>query len=247
MAQLSQGEKTFLLYTSMLLVLVVIALMVTCSAHAQEVNMNQPSADVVDKGHLFVRSDSFYTQSDIPGSEHLWGNINFAYGLGHNLEVSVNGSDIYHGADTWQIVPGFKYAPIKKGNFELYVGDQYYKPVSNFTGFHNGNVTYEAIAEKFDKGNLRLTAGSYQSTNAYRLGNSAGAILGVEYMAKMFKNGWMLGPGADWASGSGANGYFSPGLMFSKGSFFVCPGYMIGNPHATMGAHQTFVMIGKTF
>jgi hypothetical protein len=63
----------------------------------------------------------------------------------------------------------------------------------------------------------------------------------------MFKNGWMISPGADWASGSGANGYFSPGLMFSKKNFFVAPGYMIGNPHSTTGAHQSFVMIGYTF
>ena len=35
--------------------------------------------------------------------------------------------------------------------------------------------------------------------------------------------------------------------MFMKGSFFVCPGYMIANPHNPNGAHQSFVMVGKTF
>jgi hypothetical protein len=215
------------------------------AAHGQEVNMNQPSADVVDKGKLFFRSDSFYTQSDVPSSEHLWGNENFAYGLGHNFEVSLNFSDTYHSADVWQIVPGFKWAPYKGKNWEVFVGDQYWKPVSNIATYHNGNVSYEAAAYK--TGNWRFTGGTFQSVNAYRLGNSAGAIAGVEWMAKMFKNGWSISPGVDWASGSGLNGYTSPGLMFSKGSFFVAPGYMIGNPHAVGGAHQSFVMIGYTF
>jgi hypothetical protein len=223
-----------------------LALLGTFLAHAtyaQEVIMNQPSADIVDKGHLFVRSDSFYTQSPA----YFFQQANFAYGVAKNLEVSLNANDLAHGATVWAVIPGVKYALVNNQNFTFFVGTQYWKPVSNFQGYHNGVVTYEAAAFKFQGGKIRLTGGSYQSTNAYRLGNSAGAIVGVEYTAKMFKNGWMISPGVDWASGRGSNGYISPGLMFSKGSFFICPGYMIGNPHAIMGAHQSFVMIGKTF
>jgi len=205
--------------------------------------MNQPSADVVDKGHLFVRSDSFYTQNPA----YFFENVNFAYGLGHNLEVSLNSSDLAHSSDIWQIVPGVKWDAYKGKHLTLYVGDQYWKPVANNIIYHNGNVTYEAAALKFFKGRLRLTGGSFQSHNAYQLGNRAGAIGGVEYSLHTFKNGWSLGPGIDYASGRGINGYTSPGLNIMKGNFFICPGYMIGNPHNLNGAHQSFVMIGYTF
>jgi hypothetical protein len=221
--------------------LAILAVVFSCTAFSQEVIMNQPSADVVDKGHLFVRSDSFYTQKPA----YFFENVNFAYGLGHNLEVSLNSSDLAHGSDIWQIVPGIKWAPIKTKNFEIYVGDQYWKPVSNFTYYHNGNVSYEAAALK--AGNWRFTGGVFQSYNAYAPGNRAGAIGGVEWMAKMFKNGWMIAPGVDYGSGAGTNGYTSPGVMFQKKNFFICPGYMIANPHNPNGAHQSFVMIGDTF
>ena len=214
-----------------------------CPVKAQEVIMNQPSADVVATGKLFVRSDSFYTQDPAFFEQ----NVNFAYGLFKNFEVSMNGVDISHTHTQDVIVPGFKWAIINNDDFTFYVGDQYWKPVANNIIYHNGNVTYEAAALKFLKGRLRLTGGSFQSHNAYQLGNRAGAIGGVEYTLHTFKNGWMLAPGIDYASGRGINGYTSPGLNIMKGNFFICPGYMIGNPHNLNGAHQSFVMIGYTF
>jgi hypothetical protein len=223
-----------------------LAVMVLASAfatHAQEVIMNQPSADVVAKGKLFVRSDSFYTQSPAFFEQ----NVNFAYGVAKNLEVSLNGVDINHTHTQAVVVAGFKYALVNNDNFTLYVGDQYWKPVANNIVYHNGNVVYEAAAFKFFHGGLRLTAGSFQSHNAYQLGNRAGAIGGIEIMKHVSKN-WMVGPGLDYASGAGLNGYTSPGLSFVyKENFFLCPGYMIGNPHNPNGAHQSFIMIGRTF
>ena len=226
-----------------ILAVVVLVLASACVMQAQEVIMNQPSADVVAKGKLFVRSDSFYTQDPAFYEQ----NINTAYGLFKNFEVSLNGVNISHTTSQAVIVPGFTWAIINNDNFTLYVGDQYWKPVANSIIYHNGNVSYEAAALKFFKGRLRLTGGSFQSHNAYQLGNRAGAIGGVEYSLHTFKNGWSLGPGLDYASGRGINGYTSPGLNIMKGNFFICPGYMIGNPHNLNGAHQSFVMIGYTF
>src|SRR5271157_1470782 len=221
----------------------VLVLAAVCATQAQEVIMNQPSADVVAKGHLFVRSDSFYTQSPAFFQQ----NVNFAYGVAKNLEVSLNDVNVSHTTRQNVIVAGVKYAIINNDNFTLYVGDQYWKPVANNIVYHNGNVTYEAAAFKFKGGKLRITAGSFQSHNAYSLGNRAGAIGGVEYTLHTFKNGWMIAPGVDYASGAGINGYTSPGVNFMKGNFFICPGYMIANPKNPNGAHQSFVMIGYTF
>jgi hypothetical protein len=249
--QLSQGEKNVLLYTFCLVVLIGLALLAACPAHAQEVIMNQPSADVVDKGKTFVRFDEFYTQNPAFYQE----NLNLAYGLGHlysydgGLEVSLNNTNAFNRFPMQDsLVAGFKYAPIKYNNGEWYVGYQFIQPLTNkMPGFSQGDIVYGAYAQKFGKdGQWRLTGGAFYSHNGVQVGNRAGAIGGIEYM-KMFKNGWGLGPGVDYASGAGTNGYVSPGLMFMKGSFFICPGYMIANPKNPNGAHQTFVMIGKTF
>jgi hypothetical protein len=223
--------------------LAVIVLASAFAAQAQEVIMNQPSADIVDKGKTFVRFDEFYTQKPAFYQE----NLNLAYGLGHNLEVSLNDVNAFNRAPVSdQLVVGFKYAPIKKKHFEVFVGDQFIQPLTNkVPGFSQGNISYEAAAVMV--GAWRFTGGSFQSHNGVSLGNRAGAIAGIEYMKMVSKN-WGIGPGVDYASGAGTNGYTSPGLMFQyKMNFFICPGYMIGNPHNPNGAQQSFVMIGYTF
>jgi hypothetical protein len=241
--QLSQGEKLVFLWIAMIAILIFLAFAALApAAHGQEVIMNQPSADVVDKGKTFVRFDEFYTQNPAFYQE----NLNLAYGLGHNLEVSINNTNAFNRYPMQDsLVGGFKFAPVKTKHLTLFAGDQFVQPLTNkVPGFSHGNISYEAAAVTV--GAWRLTGGAFQSHNGVQVGNRAGAIGGIEYM-KMFKNGWGLGPGVDYASGAGTNGYVSPGLMFMKGSFFICPGYMIANPRNPNGAHQSFVMIGKTF
>jgi hypothetical protein len=226
-----------------ILALAVLVLASAFAAQAQEVIMNQPSADIVDKGKTFVRFDEFYTQNPSFYQE----NVNLAYGLGHNLEVSLNNTNAFNRAPLQDnLVLGFKYAPIKlKNGFEIYVGDQFVQPLTHkVPGFSQGNISYEAAA--YSTHGWRFTAGSFQSHNGVSLGNRTGAIGGIEYMKMLTKN-FGVGPGVDYASGAGTNGYTSPGLNFMYKSFFVCPGYMIANPKNPNGAHQSFVMIGYTF
>lgn len=243
MRQLNQSEKkVFFLGTFLFIVVIVFAFLAT-SASAQEVIMNQPSADVAAKGKTFVRFDEFYTQNPSFYQE----NLNLAYGLGHGLEVSLNNTNAFNRYPVSDsLVGGFKYAPVNTKYLTLFVGDQFVQPLSNkVPGFSHGNISYEAAAVKV--GSWRFTGGAYQSHNGVQLGNRAGALGGIEYMTKPLYKGWMLGPGVDYASGAGTNGYTSPGLSFAKGNFFLCPGYMIGNRGNTNGAHQSFVMVGYTF
>lgn len=240
--------------------------LISQSAHGQEVIMNQPSADIVDKGHTFVRFDEFYTQKPAFYME----NLNLAYGLGHNLEVSLNNTNAFNRAPMSDaLVLGFKYAPFKKEwlkcgkphaqptfkdpvtncvveRVTFYMGDQFVQPLTNkMPGFSQGNITYEAAA--LSLGAWRFTAGAFQSHNGVQIGNRAGALGGIEY-TRMFNHGkWGLAPGIDYASGAGTNGYVSPGLNIMKGNFFLCPGYMIANPRNPNGAHQSFIMAGYTF
>jgi hypothetical protein len=212
-------------------------------AYPQEVIMNQPSADSAPKGHIFVRADEFYTQAP---SFYLE-NLNLAIGLADNFELSLNANNAYNRAPlAASLVAGFKYAPYKGRHLTVYVGDQFIQPLTNKSsaGFSQGNISYEAAA--ISVGSFRFTGGSFQSHDGVALGNRSGAIGGIEWMAKKFKNGWSIMPCIDYASGAGMNGYASPGLMFAKGNFFASPGYLIANPHNPNGAHQLFLMVGYT-
>lgn len=213
--------------------ILVLILVMCCRSNAQEVIMNIPSADVPNAGHLFMRSDSFYTQNPANYSE----NLNIAFGLWGTAEFSLNGVNVTR--ESKYIVPGFKWQVIKNSSFTLYIGDQVLAPISRNA---YSNLVYEASS--YTQRNIRFTIGSFHLQDAQ--GSHNGPMAGIEWTAKMFKNGWMIIPGIDWASGAGANGYASPGIMFQKKSFFISPGYMIANPHNPNGSHQTFVMIGAT-
>lgn len=233
-------------FSTRILILLTLAAtaLLSAPANAQEVIMNQPSADIVAKGHVFVRGDEFYTQHPAFYQE----NLNVAVGLFKNFEVSANSANLFNRAPFAEsLVLGFKYAPYKSEHLTVYVGDQFIQPLTNKSsaGFSQGNVSYEAAA--LSVGNFRFTGGSFQSHNGVALGNRVGALGGIEWTAKKFKNGWAIAPGVDYASGAGTNGYTSPGLTFAKGNFFACPGYMIANPQNTNGAHQSFLMVGYTF
>src|SRR5277367_4493604 len=138
MPTLSQGEKLVFLWIAMIAILIFLAFAALApSAHGQEVIMNQPSADVVAKGHTFVRFDEFYTQNPSFYQE----NVNLAYGLGHNLEVSLNNTNAFNRSPLQDnLVFGFKYAPIKTKYLTVYVGDQFIQPLTNkVPGFSQGD------------------------------------------------------------------------------------------------------------
>lgn len=240
--QLSQGEKTCLLYTSMALVLIVLAfLMLACPAHAQQTIMNVPSADVTDKGHVYFRADSFYQPS--PAAYNFNGNL--ALGLGHNFEIDLNGMNLVHPNGQSSIMPGFKWDAYKGKSVTLYLGDQFTQPVTNKL-YSQGNFVYAAAA--YTKGNLRLTGGAWDSQNSFAPGNRNGALAGVEYTAKTFKNGGSLVPTYDFESGSGLNGYSSFGVMiYPVKRLMILPAYNVGNSGATKGNHFAAMFIGIMF
>lgn len=216
---------------------ILIALL-SIASYGQELIMSQPSADVVAMGHYFVRSDTFYTQSPVSLIE----NLNVAYGLIPNLEVSLNGTNVLTRFPTsGAVVAGFKYITHKSKYMTIYVGHQVIQPLDNLP---RGNLSYQATA--ITVGNFRITTGAFQSVNAVAPGERTGAIGGIEWTKQISKN-WMVGPAVDYASGAGTNGYTSIGLNIMAKKLMISPGYMIANPKNPNGAHQSFVMVGYTF
>jgi hypothetical protein len=208
---------------------------------AQQTIMNVPSADVTDKDHLYFRGDSFYQPSPALYSF----NGNFAFGLGHNFEVDLNGINLVHPNAPSAVMPGFKWTFYKGKNLTLYVGDQFTEVLTHKTYSH-GNFAYAAAA--YTRGNLRLTGGVWNSQNSMALGNHSGALAGVEYTIRTFKNGGSLVPAFDWESGNGLNGYSSYGIMiYPVKRLMILPAYDVGNSGATRGNHFAALFIGIMF
>lgn len=210
-------------------------------ANAQQTIMNVPSADVTDKGHVYFRADSFYQPS--PALYSL--NGNFAVGLGHNFEIDLNGMNLVHPNQQSAVMPGFKWDVYKGKSLTLYVGDQLMLPVTN-KQYSQGNFVYYAAA--YTKGNLRITGGAWDSQNSFAPGNRNGALAGVEYTAKTFKNGGSIVPTFDYESGNGLNGYQSYGVMvYPIKRLMILPAYNVGNSGATKGNHFAALFIGWMF
>jgi hypothetical protein len=221
--------------------IVAMLLLVTVSAHGQQTIMNVPSADVTDKGHVYFRADSFYQPS--PAAYNLNGNL--ALGLGHNFEIDLNGMNLAHPGQQSSIMPGFKWDAYKGKSVTLYIGDQFTQTLTH-KQYAQGNFVYAAAA--YTKGNLRLTGGAWDSQNSFAPGNRNGALAGVEYTAKTFKNGGSLVPTYDFESGNGLNGYSSFGVMvYPVKRLMILPAYNVGNSNATKGNHFAAVFIGWMF
>lgn len=210
-------------------------------AHGQQTIMNVPSADVTDKGHVYFRADSFYQPS--PALYSFNGNL--AVGLGHNFEIDLNGMNLVHPNQQSAVMPGFKWAAYKGKSWTLFVGDQLMQPVTN-KQYSQGNFVYYAAA--YTKGNLRVTGGAWDSQNTYAPGNRNGALAGVEYTVKTFKNGGSIVPTFDYESGNGLNGYQSYGVMiYPTKRLMILPAYDVGNSNATKGNHFAALFIGWMF
>lgn len=233
--------KTKTLWGVLILLALLALVLLSCPAHGQQTIMNVPSADVTDRGHLYFRADSFYQPN--PAAYNLNGNL--AFGLGHNLEIELNGMNLIHLGQQSAVMPGFKWDAYKGKSVTLYVGDQFMQPVTNKL-YSQGNFVYAAAA--YTKGNLRLTGGAWDSQNSFASGNRNGALAGVEYTAKTFRNGGSLVPTYDFESGNGLNGYSSFGVMvYPVKRLMILPAYDVGNSGATKGNHFAALFIGLMF
>jgi hypothetical protein len=225
-------------FTGMLLLmkklLFFIFLLGTCAA--QQTVMNISSADTVGKGKFYYQGTFTYQ----PTPAYFDMGTTLVYGMPHNLEFELDGLNTIHPYSPMVVAPGIKWAFLKKGSWVLYSGDLVYLPVNR--SFARGNYLYTAGA--FSKGRFRLTFGGWDSQNAVRAHNHAGALGGLEFTAKKFKGGQAV-PACDWQSGSGSNGILACGVsVYFADRFMLSPGYQMGNYGATQGNHQAFIQLG---
>lgn len=218
-----------------------LCLLWSACAFAQQTILNVPSADVLDSKQIYFRMDTSYFGS--PQAATLAPNLIF--GLGHNVEagVNINAFGVPASAANRAIVPNFKWKfvsgkPDQPNHFDMYVGDQVFVPT--FHGaFDGGNYLYIAGAATIH-GNTRFTAGAWDSKDVVANGNRGGALMGLEQtIAHAGENRNLITLGADWQSGQGSNGTLALGVMyFPTSRLMVIPSFQIANSgnHSASGA-----------
>lgn len=169
-------------------------------ASAQQTIFNVPSADVTEKGHVFLQEEAQFRGW---GPDAFFLNTAYsAYGIGHNTEIdatlfNVGAPDI----SSISLGVGFKSAmpiPVLKEKFpkqeiKLIVGSEL---LIGLEGNGVGNWTYVELSGRVPKLNTRLTGGvSYGGRQLFGI-NTVSAIAGVEQ--PVTKN---LTLQADWYSG----------------------------------------------
>lgn len=170
-------------------------------ANATQTIFNVPSADVTQKGHVFLQEEAQFNGSN-PDS-YYFGTTYSAVGIGHNTELDATLFNV--GAPATQnmsIGVGFKSAiPIPglkekfpEREFKLTVGSDM---LFGLDGNGVGNWTYAHLSGRVPKLNTRLTAGISYGTRQVFGQETTAFIGGIEQPITKKLTGI-----ADWYSGS---------------------------------------------
>lgn len=216
------------------------------AVNAQQTVFNVPTADVLDKGKVYVELDaSFKTNNDEILRKFSSFVPRVVVGAGSSVEVGLNlAGNIQPGADTTTLVPSVKWRfyQNEKKDLAIFAGNNFYIPVRN-RGYKFGTYTYAAIAKTINK--TRLTAGAFVFSKNVVAPNAARG--GGQFAIEQTINS-KLTIAADWLTGKHANGYFTPGVIYKPHpkvtTYFS---YSIGNSDANKGNHFFLFELGYNF
>jgi hypothetical protein len=221
----------------------VIAAFVSMPSVAQQTIFNVPSADVLERGKVYVELDAAFK----PVSQSAQAKFSsfvprFVIGIGKRVEVGLNlTGNIQPGRDTTTVVTAIKWRAYEdhSKSFALFAGSNLYFPIRS-AAYRFGTNSYLAGSKTISK--TRVTVGGFWASKHVLAPNAArgGAMVGIEStLSKRYTIA------ADWMSGSHANGYFTPGLIFKpKPRIAAYLGYSIGNDNAAKGNHYFLFEIG---
>lgn len=216
------------------------------NANAQQTIFNVPTADILDKGKVYVELDaSFKTNNDEVLRKFSSFVPRVVVGAGGNVEVGLNlTGNLNPGTDTTTLVPTVKWRfyQNEKKDLTLFAGNHFYIPVRN-RSYKFGTYTYVAVAKTINK--TRLTAGGFvASKNVF----APDAVRGGGQFAIEQTINSKLTLAADWFTSRHANGYFTPGVIYKphpKVTAYLS--YSIGNADASRGNHYFLFELGYNF
>ena len=209
----------------------------TAFARAQETVFNVPSADVLDRGKVYLEVDNALqsTTGDVATVPRL------VAGVGYNVEAGFNLGPFSTATGTIRnFSPTIKYKPYekKKNGFSFFVGDNVYIPLDP-APYSAASYTYAAMAKKWKK--TRITGGGYFfSKNLVANGYRGGGQFSLEQQLMP-----KVSAAVDWFTGNTSTSYVTPGLVISLPKrITLFPAYEIGNHHLSEGNHYFLFEIG---
>lgn len=218
----------------------------TVLTNAQQTVFNVPTADVLDKGKVYVELDAAFKTNNQEALRRFSSFVpRVVVGAGGDVEVGLNiTGNVNPGADSTTIVPTAKWRfyQSEKNKVALYGGTNFYIPVRN-RSYKFGSYSYLAMAKTINK--TRLTAGGFvASKNVFAPKATRG---GGQFAIEQTINDKFT-VAADWFTGRHASGYFTPGVIYKPHpkvtTYFS---YSIGNADARKGNHYFLFEIGYNF
>lgn len=198
------------------------AILVPVAGRAQQTIFNVPSADVLDKGKLYLEEDTLWRPSDPNFAVFT---IRGVYGFGSAIEGGVNvGGFVTPGRSTPTATVALKWQPIKSGGFALTTGAH---GLFFLRGSEDGDPAgqfYAHVSYAFPT-NTRVTAGGWVATSGYAAADDrAGGLFSLEQ-----KINDHLTLAADWFTGHNGIGYLTPGIVSAWGKWTIYAAYTIKN------------------
>ena len=203
---------------------------------AQQTIFNVPSADVTEKGMIFLQQEGQFSNKFGLFTEYS------AYGIGKHTELDVT----LFGVGTKNVRNevlgvGFKSSlPLhEKTETKLTIGSLI--PIS-LRGDGIGGYTYSHLSTRLHKLNTRLTAGGFIGTTTVFGRDFICFIGGIEQpITKRF--GLIM----DWYSGKHSNGFLIPGFYFNfPKNITLWTGYQIRN-NRTNGNNGFIIELSRIF
>jgi hypothetical protein len=212
----------------------------------QQTVFNVPSADVLDKGKVYVELDAaFKTNNQDALSKFSIFVPRVVVGAGGKMEVGLNVTgNINPGADSTTLVPTVKWRFFQneKNKVALFGGTHLYIPVRN-RSYKFGSYSYVAASKTINK--TRLTASGFIASKNVFAPNASrrGGQFAIE---QTINDKFTIA--ADWLTGRHASGYFTPGVIYKPHpkvtTYFS---YSIGNADAAKGNHYFLFELGYNF
>lgn len=221
--------------------------MANAKVFAMQTIFNVPSADVTEKGHVFVQEEAQFRGWN-PDAFYL-GTTYGAYGIGHNTEIdttlynvgapATQNISIGAGFKSCIPIPGLK-DKFPEREFKLTVGSQL---LFGLEGNGVGNWTYTHLSGRLPVTKTRLTAGISYGTKQVFGQETTAFIAGVEQ--PVTKKLTLI---SDWYSGNEHwSGYLITGFSYAfPKNTTLYAGYQIPNS-PQVGASGFCIELAKIF
>jgi hypothetical protein len=191
---------------------------------AQQTIFNDPSADVLDPGKLYLEVDELFRPTDPRFSSTT---VRGVLGLFPHVEAGVNFGGFNAPGPTGPTATlAVKIQPVRVGGFSLTAGGYGLFDLDSDDTDAAG-LGYGFASYRLPGLGTRIEVGGWYASAGYALARSTGGALATFEQPVPLIQG--LSIAADWWSGESTIGYVSPGLIYTTGHWTAYAAYTIKN------------------